>query len=537
MLFELKGLEESREVRLCEPAADDSIASRFLVTACRFADHPAVVTRLRSYSYGQIAAAALRISEFLRQRSDFTSHTRVALIAGNSPEYLSAFFGIALARGIIVPLPGRMESPALKAVLEDCDARLLLSGPNDAPRLRTTLDSHVQQLDLARQSVASPAVSAADGPDQGVLILYTSGSTGSPKGVLLSHRNLVGNAESILKYLPIRQSDRALNLLPFCHAFGNSVLTTHLLSGATLILDGSTTFPNTILDALQRHRATSFAGVPEMYSSLLACSDLGVRQMPDLRYMTVAGAALAPNLALEVAEKIAPAQFFVMYGQTEATARLAYLPPDELPHRPNSIGKAIPDVELRVRDRDGHRVPVGETGELCARGPNIMRGYWQNAAATARVLKDGWLHTGDLAREDDRGFFYVAGRVNDQIKIRGLKVVPGQIAALLERRLPECRVAVVPFEHFAATRLALFVATTKRHPAFAQQVRRLCSEELSRHQMPCHVEVLDRLPLTPSLKVDFHRLANHAAQQVASGTTPVAACTGGTVLESEVKDE
>jgi long-chain acyl-CoA synthetase len=518
MIVVLSGLDKCGASNLSDVESGCSVGRRFLAVACRHSVHAAVVTRSQSYSYGMIGAAALKVSTFISRRADFAPGCRVALVAANSPEYLVAFYGILLAGGIAVPLPKAIEPRSLDDVLADCGARVLLTGPEIPQHLRTASDAPIEQLELAGQSVArhdqpneTPEVSG-----KGALILYTSGSTGKPKGVLLTHSNLLANAKSILDFLPIQQSDRALAMLPFCHAYGNSVLQTHVLAGATLILDGSTTFPNTIVDALERHDASSFAGVPEMYYALLACSDLGLRQLPHLRYLTVAGAACAPDSAVELAERISPAQLFVMYGQTEATARLTYLPPDRLRHRPNSIGKAIPDVKLQIRDNHARSLAVGETGELCARGPNVMLSYWRDTAETARVLEDGWLRTGDLATVDEDGFFYLKGRQCDQVKIRGLKVVPSEIADVLSRQLSNRRVAVVPFDLRNTKRLAMFVENNNVEPVFPDQIQRICTETLSRHQMPSHVETLDRLPLTESLKIDFESLSYRAARQAKS---------------------
>jgi acyl-CoA synthetase (AMP-forming)/AMP-acid ligase II len=447
----------------------------------------------------------------------------VALLAGNSAEYLAGFYGTLLAGGVAVPLPEQMERSRLAQVLEDSEARMVLTSAELAERQHLPAGQQVERVDLAVHP-AEPIVNTAKtatSEDSPALILYTSGSSGKPKGVLLSHGNLLANTESILQYLPICQTDRALALLPFCHAYGNSVVQTHMLSGATLVVDGSTTFPNTVVDALHRHRATSFAAVPEMYYALISCSELGRRALPDLRYMTVAGGALRHEAALRIADLISPARFFVMYGQTEATARLAYLPYQELKRQRNSIGKPIPNVELQVQDEDGRAVKWGEIGELCARGANVMLGYWKDREATERAVKNGWLRTGDLATADEEGFCHLQGRRNDQVKIRGMKVIPGEIAEAISPRLPDCQIAVVPFTLDDVTRLALFVAPRQGIPGLDGQIRRVCLETLARHEFPSYIEIVDRFPLTDSLKIDFHSLSNRAARRCSlTATTP-----------------
>jgi acyl-CoA synthetase (AMP-forming)/AMP-acid ligase II len=439
---------------------------------------------------------------------------------GNSAEYLAGFYGTLLAGGVVVPLSERLEATRLERVLEDSGASIVLTTPFAAERRPMFGGRRVEQVNLADSpaDLTQLAAAAGVGWDSPAMILYTSGSSGRPKGVLLSHGNLLANTQSILEYLPIRPTDRALALLPFCHAYGNSVVQTHLLSGATLIVDGSATFPNTIVDAMDCHRVSSFAAVPELYYALMSCSELGRRPLPSLRYMTVAGGALRPDAAREVADLISPASFFVMYGQTEATARLAYLPCEQLRRRPNSIGKPIPGVELRVQDSEGRALPCGEVGELCARGSNVMLGYWKNDEATARVLENGWLRTGDLATVDEDGFFYVEGRRNDQVKIRGMLVTPGAIADALSRRLPGCRVVIVPFALNNIKRLALFAAPRQRVPNLLGRIEKVCQDTLPRHELPSYIEIVDRLPMTDSFKIDRHSLSQRATRRAPERT-------------------
>ena len=375
MIAVLDAIPERGEARPVSPGEEASatacgdpgnVGRRFLQTAVRLGEHPAFVTPSQQFSYACLAGAALSVSSFLSSRPDFQSGSNVLLLAGNSPEYLAGFYGTLLAGGVVVPLPITIEPARLERVRADCAATVLLISPQLVKRRTDLARGPRERIDLTLGTPPSAHRLAGDPAPENelALLLYTSGSTSRPKGVMLSHRNLLANARAIREFLPIGRQDRALALLPFCHAFGNSVLQTHILWGATLVVDGSPAFPNTIVEALQRHRANSFAGVPDLYHALLSHSDLGRVPLPDLRYMTVAGGALQPEAAGQVAERIAPAQFFTMYGQTEATARLAYLPPDQLRRRPGSIGKAIAGVELQVQDDSGRQVPPGGVGEL-----------------------------------------------------------------------------------------------------------------------------------------------------------------------------
>ena len=494
------------------------LVAAFLEVAGQRAEHPAIVLGDQRYSYRDVAGASQAVARFLLSRQTFTSGGRVALAADNGAEYLAGFYGILRAGGVVVPIPPRTEATRLVRILAACEVQVILSTPPVAARLAIPGGGACEPVDLSRPSPGSvPEVEPLKIGDQTLaMILFTSGSTGEPKGVMLSDANLLANARSITQYLAIGEDDRALALLPFCHAYGNSVMQTHLLTGATLVVEGSLAFPNTVLEALCRHQATSFSGVPETYHSLLSYSDLGEAPLPDLRYLTVAGGALEPRAVLEVAERSAPARFYVMYGQTEATARLAYLDPDRVKTRPNSIGKAIPGVELKVADDQGRVLGAGDLGELCARGPNVMLGYWGDPETTSITVQDGWLHTGDLATVDREGYLYVESRKDDLIKTQGLRTHPREVEELVAAHFPGSRALVVPYRFHESTRLALYLVSASEELS-ADEIRRLCLRTLPRPKVPSYVEVLRQVPLNASMKVDREGLVRRAETSPASG--------------------
>ncbi len=488
------------------------LADAFFAAARQFASRPALITGKRTYSYAELAHQALCVADHLLSDPDYRGGDRVALMLENGPEFIAGFFGILAAGGVSVPLPANVEQNRLKEIVRICDVQKILSSRKLLRRRTELTGSCFETFDLtAVHPRTLPTVSPLRIADQTLaMILFTSGSTGDPKGVMLSDGNLLANTESILQYLPITENDRALALLPFYHAFGHSVLQTHLLSGATLIADGNMAFPNTIVDALERHRATSFSAVPEGYYSLLSMSDLHARPLPHLRYMSVAGGSLKPSAVVEMAQLLSPAEFYVMYGQTEASPRLAYLPPHLAQTHPESIGQAIPGVELRVLDPDGRETAVNETGELCARGANVMLGYWQDEFGTKNVLRQGWLRTGDLVSRDESGYLYVKSRKNDLVKVQGFRIHPKEIETAICQHFPELRVIVVPYQLGGNTRLALFGISKKWRPNLPDELRRVCRRSLPRHKAPSYVEVLNQAPLNASTKLDRAALKRRA---------------------------
>lgn len=491
-----------------------NLGMAFLEAAHEHRSQPALITATKSISYHSIAVAALNIASFLAERVPHSTGRPMLLSIENSAEYLAGFYGILLAGHVAVPLPAAIEPARLERIQANCGADLLLTTERIAAKRNTLQQSCDQYIDLDTVPGGPRARSLPHEKDLAV-ILHTSGSTDRPKGVMLSHTNLLANARSILAFLPIRQGDRTLALLPFCHAYGNSVLQTHVLSGATLVIDGSPTFPNSIVDALRQHSISSLAAVPELCQSLLKFSELGREPLPSLRYMTVAGGAMRPDDAVCLSERISPAEVYLMYGQTEATARLAYLPPSELHQRPGSVGRAIPDVELQVRNELGR--PTSEPGELWARGSNVMLGYWNDESATHRALQDGWLRTGDLAQLDDQGFIFLQGRRSSELKLRGMRVDLAAITCALERRLPMCPLAFVPFQKHQLTRLALFLESRNAASIPHETVRQACRETLARHEQPHYFEVLSNLPRTASWKLDYPALGKRAEEHFESG--------------------
>jgi acyl-CoA synthetase (AMP-forming)/AMP-acid ligase II len=254
-----------------------------------------------------------------------------------------------------------------------------------------------------------------------------------------------------------------------------------------------------------------------MYRMLLARSDLGQRPLPALRTMTAAGGPLPHRLAGEVARRIAPGRLFVMYGQTEAAARISYLEPDELQCRAGSVGRGMPGVEVQVVDREDQPVRPGDVGEVRARGDNVMLGYWGDPDGTGRVLRNGWLHTGDLGTVDQEGYIYLQGRASELVKISGHRVHPGEVEGVLARRLPVENVAVVACEtQSMGTRLAMFVQPSPQNgQVTADEVLRFCRAELPRYEVPVFVEVLPKFPLTNTMKVDRRALERRAAERIA----------------------
>jgi long-chain acyl-CoA synthetase len=350
--------------------------------------------------------------------------------------------------------------------------------------------------------------------DSPALILYTSGSRGKPRGVVQSLRNIYANTRSIVQYLGLTAVDRAMLILPLSYCYGRSVLQTHLFVGGSVFLDNRFMYPRVVMEALASEGCTGFAGVPSTFEIIRRQVDLSSLAWPRLRYVTQAGGAMAPDTIRWARRAFHPARLFVMYGQTEATARLSYLPPERAEDKHGSIGIGIPGVELKVLSDEGLELGPGEVGHLVARGDNITLGYLDEPEQTAGILRDGWLWTGDLAYRDADGFFFHVGRSEEILKIGGHRVSPAEIEHALERHPEVAEAAVVGMKEERAGEVA--AAFVVRRPGTAvteKDLRRFCRDRLPAYKVPATTTFVDSLPHNEAGKLLRSKLVARSARE------------------------
>jgi long-chain acyl-CoA synthetase len=471
---------------------------------------------------------------------------RVGLLCRNSPLYVESYYGVLKAGGVVVPLNTASDGPALAASLTRCEARMLIVGPGhervarEALRAGAPLD-RIFATDTEPEAAASrqgawillePRRRAAspEPPEREIAedavasIVFTSGSTGAPQGATLSHRNLVSNTLSIVRYLELGAEDRVFCVLPFYYVYGKSLLNTHAAVGGSIVIENQFLYLNPSLDRLEQTGCTGFAGVPSTFAILLNRSNLAERKLERLRYVTQAGGAMSPALTRRLMQALPRQSIFVMYGATEASARLSWLPPADLERKLGSIGRAIPGVELRVLRRDGSECEVGEVGEIVARGPNIMSGYWNDPEATARVLDRHGYHTGDLARRDEEGFLFIVGRSYDFIKSGAHRISAREIEdKLLE--LPEVHEAAVVGlpDEVLGERIVAFVVARDGCSLDASAALRALRRKLPAYKLPAEIRLRDDLPKNEAGKVMKQRLREEEADEGATAQAPARA--------------
>jgi acyl-CoA synthetase (AMP-forming)/AMP-acid ligase II len=484
---------------------------RVLAVAEAFPERPCILDGEQTSSYGDLRKGIHSFASVVGPR--VSRGDRVAILFDASLDYAAATYGTWLAGGVAVGLNAALKAEGLANLIRHCDATVLVADTRHA-ELKGLLGGLDPSIEVIRVSPGSWPEGRAweaseEGPDPGDLgaILYTSGTTGRPKGVMLTHGNLAANTDSICEYLDIRPADKTLCVLPFYYSFGASILHTHLVTGAAIVVERSFMYPHDVLERAASHGISSLSGVPSTYYLLLARTDLAKYDLRSVRYCTQAGGGMDPGRIGEFRRLLPGADFIVMYGQTEATARLAWLPPEELERRPGSAGKAIPGVELKVVDRKGRTVAAGRVGEVCAKGGNVMSGYWKDPEATAEVLKDGWLFTGDLGSMDEDGFIYLRGRSREMIKSGAHRILPLEIEEVIRSvdGVQDAAVVGEPDDVLGQAVKACVIAAGDEK-GLRRAVLARCREKLPLFKVPTLLEFHQDFPRTASGKVKKHVL-------------------------------
>jgi acyl-CoA synthetase (AMP-forming)/AMP-acid ligase II len=501
-----------------------TLASRLEAVARSTPERIAIVDRERAASYGELWSQIRAFAGWLRDHG-VAAGDRVALVLANRIEAVVACYGTWLAGAAIVPLNAQARARDLEPWLRHAAARFAVIEADhaDAGSAVAAIGADLQCLRVggagddawsAALAAAEPLTATACDPTALAVILYTSGTTGRPKGVMLSHANLAANTTSIVEYLGLTADDSIVTVLPFYYSYGASVLHTHLALGARIVIEENLVFPHLVVERIAHERVSGFAGVPSTFLLLLNRVALERHDLGSLRYLTQAGGPMAPATTSRLLAALPRARLFVMYGQTEATARLTYLPPERLAEKLGSVGVPIPGVELEVRREDRSRAAPGEVGEVCVRGANVMLGYWQNDEATRAVLRDGWLATGDMGHLDGDGFLWLAGRRSDMIKVGAHRVHPTDVEQAIAEFPGVAEVAVVGIDdELLDQAVQAFVVPLEGTTLAPERLKAHCRERLAIYKIPKRIECVAALPKTASGKIRRAELAEAARRK------------------------
>jgi long-chain acyl-CoA synthetase len=442
---------------------------------------------------------------------------RVGLISANSFFWVASYLAVLKLGAIAVPFPPEITPTELQTRQDFVRCKVMCLEKRCCRRLWAGLpDGLIVIFEDSLNGLGKAAweeLPTYDDENQDAVFLFTSGTTARPHAVRLTHRNIQANTDSIISYLELSRADRMMVVLPFGYCFGTSLLHTHLRVGGSLVLSRFI-YPESVLSLMEATQCTGLAGVPSVYQTLLRNSTLSRRNLKSLRKVQQAGGKLPDVLIQELRAAVPEAQVYIMYGQTEATARLSYLPPALLETKLGSVGKGIPGVTLRVIRESGAAVKPGEVGEILATGANISPGYLDDPEATAKKFRAGTLHTGDLARVDGDGFIYIAGRKADFIKPYGYRVSSETVeACVLE--LPDivgaAAIGVPDLERGEAIQLHVILRAGSQ--ITAQEILVHCKQRLVAYMVPHEITMAKNLPVNANGKVVKAALKQQAAQR------------------------
>ncbi len=499
-----------------------NFADYVLENAKAMGEKVAVYHRDSTATYLNLYSTIMEIAGHLRTLP-LHFQDKIAIISDNSIFFIETYFGIMAAGFVAVPLSPEFGEANFTYVFSSCDIRCAFIQQKYLKRIGgfglkppyvftdVAADGAVEILKI--QKPVGNMTKVNTGEDLAAII-FTSGSTGTPKGVMLTHQNMQCNTDSIIRYLGLTPDDRIMVVLPFSYCFGTSLLHTHLRACGSAVINNQFMFPGKVLDEINEKKCTGFAGVPSTYQILLRRSPIKKMKFPTLRYVQQAGGKLTNAFITELREALPATKVFIMYGQTEATARLSYLPPEMLDAKLGSIGKGIPGTVIEVLDKDGKPVKPGQTGEIVASGKNIMKGYWKDPEGTAKVIVNGKLYTGDLGTVDEDGYIFMTEREKDIIKSSGYRVSPKEIEDWISN-LPEVvEVAVIgiPDEILGEVPKA-FVSVAKSKSISAEDIVAYCKQHFPPYKVPKEVEFLVDLPKNTSNKIDKPQLRKMEQQK------------------------
>ena len=475
-----------------------------------FPDKIALIFEEKSYTYKQLNQLANRVANVF-QGLGIKKGDRVALFLPNIPEFVISYLGILKIGAVAVSVNVMLKSAEVSYILNDCAAKAIITTESQSEYVQEADLPELQHL-LIAEGTANKGINLAQLMESALgearaiemdshapaSILYTSGTTGFPKGATLSHGNVVSNSYSANRCYRIQHSDRLLLYLPLFHCFGqNAILNTGLSACATIILQRRFDMEQ-VLQTIAAHQVTMFFGVPTVFIKLLN-ADTSDYNLETVRYYFSAAAPMP----IEVAQHWQDKYGFVIhegYGLTETSPFATYN--HDLKYKLGSIGTPIDNVEIKIVDSDSHQVQPGELGEIVVKGRNVMLGYWNRPWETAQIIKNGWFYTGDIGRVDEDGFFYIVDRLKDMINMSGFKIYPTEVENVLYLHPAVAEVAVygVP-DAFKGEIVKANIVLKAGQTITQEEIIAFCRQKMANFKIPQAFKFVDSIPKNPTGKV------------------------------------
>lgn len=485
-----------------------SLPEHFREAAKQFAERPAIVTTTRTTSYTELDRQSDAIaSALIEQGTQPGDH--IGLYGINSAEFVAIYLGIQKAGATVVPINLLLNPQEVAWILNDSEVKTLFYFEPFAPAVEAIKPAlpDIKKFICVEQALPEILHSTSDtlhptlDPSSVAVIIYTSGTTGHPKGAMLTHSNLVSDALSAGKALKLQpENERFVVVLPMFHAFASMAgVIIPLLHGASLVplpkFD-----PTMTAEAIDATNATIFLGVPSMYNLLLRLPEKYTPAIQKLRFCVSGGAAMPAEIMKQFEERFG----VIMIegdGPTECAPVTCFNPVDGI-RKPQSVGLPIPGVEMKIMDENGKELPLNEPGEICVRGPNVMKGYWKQPEETANSFFGEWFRTGDIGTEDEDGYFYIVDRIKDMVIVNGMNVYPRVVEEVLYKHEAVREAAVIgqPSKLHGEVPIA-FIALDEKFQCSEQDLRKFCFQYLGKHEVPKKFTFMDELPKNAAGKI------------------------------------
>jgi len=493
------------------------------------ADKVALVYEGKRLTFSEINNAASAMGDALILEG-FQKQDRAIVYLDNPVESVISLFGILKAGGIFVIINPQVKVKKLAYIISDCQAKVLITDSNHTKQISELLSEitslkYIISTDEGKNKELITKIRLIDFKEitcrktsncrkarcidiDLASLIYTSGSSGTPKGVMLNHHNMVSAAESITQYLENTQSDIIFSTLPLSFDYGLYQVLMAFKFGGTVVLEKGFIFPEQILRTIVKEKVTGWPIVPTIAAMLCRQNNLSQHDFSRLRYITSTGQVLPTNHIARLREAFPGAKIYSMYGLTECK-RVSYLHPDQIEKRPGSVGKAMPNTEVYiVDDAENEMTEAGKPGELVVRGSNVMQGYWNLPEATARVLRPGRypgekvLYTGDLFKKDEEGYLYFLGRKDDIIKTSGYMVSPKELENVLCEINDIIEAAVIGVEDdILGQAIKAFVHLTDSSKLNEKEIINYCHKHLEDYAVPKYISFCGPLPRSDSGKI------------------------------------
>ena len=496
-------------------------------SAREFPDKVAIICDGRQVTYLELNSRVNQLAHGF-SRSGVNRGSRVAILMYNSIELVEIYFALAKVGIVVIPVNFRLTDSELFYIIEDSDAATLISGEefeSTVNQLRSQLSKVDTFITVEKEPQKTgrfyslyhnqpdhePDIKVR--PEDESFIIYTSGTTGKPKGVILTHQSHFWNTINYTIAYQMEESDVELALTPMFHSSTIGRIFTYVFTGATFITSKRFA-PVQAMEVITQHKVTSITQTPTMYASLLDLKYKDCYDTSSVKRIVSGAAPVSPGMKDKLNQIFPHAGIFDLYGLTEASPGVTIMRPNDPPEKTASVGKPMMSVKIKIIDEDGRELPSGKTGEIICRGPNVMKGYYNNPIATKEVLKEGWLYTGDIGRVDQDGYLYLIGRKKELIISGGENIYPAEVEAALCQHplILEAAIIGVPDEYWGESVKAIVVPKPGK-ALTEQEVIEYCKSWLAGYKKPKSVDFVDALPKNAVGKVMKEELLKRYLKQ------------------------